>query len=103
MPAVAGVHAPEQGRPERAPDVARELPAERDQHEAGDDARRVVVRRAEELVAVAVDDEDADERGQEDERLDARALDRAAAQLPREADVPPGVAVRGEELPEHMK
>ena len=59
----------------------------------------VVVRRAEELVAVAVDDEDADQHRQEHERLDPRALDRAAAQLPREADVAPGVAVRGEELP----
>ena len=51
------------------------------------------------LVAVAVDDEDADQHRQEHERLDPRALDRAAAQLPREADVAPGVAVRGEELP----
>ena len=50
------------------------------------------------LVAIAVDDQDPDEQRDQDDGLDARALDRAPAELPREAGLAPGVALGVEEL-----
>ena len=81
------VQAPEQRRPERPPDVARDRPAEDQQHDHGDDrsgvfaferacrggrACRVL---AEQAHAVVVEDDDPHEQRHQHQRLQARALD----------------------------
>ena len=94
----AGIEATEEGRPQRSPDVAGDLPAEHDEHDRGDDLDRLVEVAPEQLVAVVVDDEDRHEQRDHHERLDPRTLDRAPAQLPCEPGLAPRVAARVEQL-----
>ena len=89
----ARVEAPEEGRPEGPADVARDLPAQDDEDDRRRDLHRRLVRPAEQLVAIAVADQDPDEQRDHDDGLDARALDRAHAQLPGEAGLTPGMAL----------
>ena len=93
-----GIEAAEQRRPERPPDVARDLPAQDDEHDRRGDLHRRLVRAPEEVVAIAVDDQDPDEDRDHDDGLDARALDGADAELAREPGFAPGVALGVEEL-----
>jgi hypothetical protein len=92
-----GVQAPEERRRERAPDIARDLPAQHDEHHRRGDLHRRLVGPAEEVVAIAIDDQDSDQHGHQHQGLDPRALDRAPAQLARKPGLAPRVTLRAEQ------